>query len=198
MDYLDFHSAVYAGDLEKLQQYHFEKGKLLLNKNVREPYRHRILLLPLIQAFYEGRLETARYLYQQGALLDILCRGSKLTPRYFMPEGFLEGNCRIMSLKVFRDRVWEAERRNISLHFNKKKFVSRLLKQEPHIQEIYEYATNESMFNATFGSRRDFEEISMCFRNGDFIWPCIHAIINDYSHVPYERFWKRILASRRH
>ena len=196
MHYLDFYNAVSSGDLEKLQQYHFENGKLLLNKNIREPFRCRLLRLPLIEAFYEGRLGTARYLYQQGALPDIFCRRCRLTPRYFMPEGFLEGNCRIMSLKVFRDRVWEAERRNHTGVFDKKKFIARLLKKEPHIQEIYEYATNESMFNATFGSKCNFEEILIRFRHGDYIWPCIHAIIFGYSNVPHERFWKRILTSR--
>ena len=177
MNYFDFHNAVSSGNLEKIQQYHNENGKLYLNKNVRHWHRNNFICLPLVEAFYEGRLEVARYLFHHGARLDIICKCCKMTPRDLMPEGFPDEGCRIMSYKVFRDRVWETRFRDKTGSFDKGKFIRMLLKNEPHIQKMYEKATDENVFLTSFGSKPDFEERLIRFRRGDYLWPYIHETV---------------------
>ena len=187
MNILDFYNAVSAGNTEKVREYHREHKSLPVNKNFVYHYLNpRIIRLPLIIAFYEGRLETAAYLWKNGADLDIVCQKCQKTPREFMPEGFLEGNCRIMSFRVFKDRVYETA-------FHHSKTVEKNCKKnEEYIKEMYEYATNEDLFklNGTNAIKKewsdeklkewlrlsgpiDLEHSLRLFRNGDYLWPYI-------------------------
>lgn len=192
MNILDFYNAVSAGNIEKVREYHSEHPQLPVNRNLVYYYfGDRIIKLPLIIAFYEGRLETARYLWNNGADLDIVCQNCQKTPREFMPDGFLEGNCRIMSFQVFKDRVYEAAFNN-SFSQRRQHVLERLQKGEEHIRTMYEYATNEELFCTSGtsvikqqwseGELRDwlhvsgdvtFEDKLKFFRNGNYLWPYI-------------------------
>ena len=193
MDIFDFYNAVSAGNTEKLRKFHSEHPELPVNRNLYIPTMmgRRLLQLPLIIAFYDGRLETAKYLYRNGADLDAVCQKCQKTPREFMPEGFPEGDCRIMSFKVFRERVYETAFNN-SYSNQREKVLKRLQKGEEHIKEMYEYATNEELFRISGTdtikdkwSEKDLrewlhvsgeltlEEQLKLFRNGDYLWPYI-------------------------
>ena len=193
MDIIDFLNAVSAGNTEKVREFHSEHPQLQVNRNLHIPTMRglRSAKLPLIIAFYDGRLETAKYLYRNGADLDAVCQKCQKTPREFMPEGFPEGDCRIMSFKVFRERVYETAFNN-SYSNQREKVLKRLQKGEEHIKEMYEYATNEELFRISGTdtikdkwSEKDLrewlhvsgeltlEEQLKLFRNGDYLWPYI-------------------------
>ena len=192
MDIFDFLNAVSAGNTEKLRKFHSEHPELPVNRNLYIPTMmgRRLLQLPLIIAFYDGRLETAKYLYRNGADLDVVCQKCQKTPREFMPEDFPEDNCRIISFKIFKERVCEAAFSDGGVH--EKTLLKRLQKGEEHIREMYEYATNEELFR-TVGTaliKNEWSEKSLgewlhisgepaldeklkLFRNGDYLWPYI-------------------------
>ena len=138
---IDFFNAVSSGNTDAVKAYHAEYGKMPLNTNLNW-INGRIIRLPLIIAFYEGHIETARYLWENGADLDIVCRSCGKTPREFMPEGFENGSCRMMSYKVFRDRVYQAMLDNQS-YPDEHATLIRLQKHESCVQEMYERATDE-------------------------------------------------------
>ena len=193
MSISDFFNAVSAGNTEKLKAFHSEHPQLPLNRNIHAPAMlgPRLARLPLVIAFYNGRLETAQYLWRNGADLDVVCEKCQKTPREFMPEGFSEGSCRIMSFKVFKERVYEAAFNSSSGH-QKQKILKRMQKGEEYIKEMYEFATNEELF-CTSGTAAikhqwseeklrewlhvskdiTFEEKLKHFRNGDYLWPYI-------------------------
>ena len=193
MNILDFYHAVSEGNTEKLREYYNEHQTLPVNRNFHYPGMMgvRLIRLPLIIAFCEGHLETAQYLWRNGASLDIVCEKCQKTPREFMPEGFTEGDCRIMSLKVFRERVCEAALNNSCGH-QSKKVLKRMQEGEECIREMYEYATNEELFRklGTFPIKKQWSEANLrewlhvsgditqedhlkFFRNGNYLWPYI-------------------------
>ena len=149
MDIFDFCNAVSAGNIEKVRKFHSEHPQFPVNRNLHIPtvMGLRLIKLPLIIAFYNGRLETAQYLYHNGASLDLVCQKCRKTPGKFMPEGFPEGKCRIMSFKVFKERVYEAAFSDGGAH--EKTLLKRLQKGEERIREMYEYATNEELFRTS-------------------------------------------------
>ena len=193
MNIVDFYRAVSAGNIEKVREYHSEHSELPVNKNFYCPgmMGPRLIRLPLITAFYEGRLETAKYLWSNGASLDIICEKCLKTPREFMPDGFPEGNCRIMSFKVFKDRVYEAAF-DSSFNHQKEKVSARLQEGEEQIKQMYEYATNEELFRTSgtdviksewsdaklrewlhISKDTTIEDKLKLFRNGNYLWPYI-------------------------
>ena len=163
-----FFNAVSSGNTEAVKAYHAEYGKMPLNTNLNW-INGRIIRLPLIIAFYEGHIETARYLWENGADLDIVCRSCGKTPREFMPEGFENGSCRMMSYKVFRDRVYQAMLDNQS-YPDKHATLIRLQKHESCVQEMYERATDEDLFRLNLHGRDDSDEKIALFRQGRYFW----------------------------
>lgn len=193
MDIIDFLNAVSAGNTEKVREFHSEHPQLQVNRNLHIPTMRglRSAKLPLIIAFYEGRLETAKYLYSNGASLDVVCQKCEKTPREFMPEGFPEGSCRIMSFRVFKERVYETAFKQ-SFRHQRRKVWERLRKSEALIREMYEYATNEELFRISgtdtikkknlrewlhISEEPALEEKLKLFRNGDYLWSFILATV---------------------
>jgi hypothetical protein len=192
MDIFDFYNAVSAGNTEIVRKFHSEHPQFPMNRSLHIPTMMglRLIQLPLIIAFYEGRLETARYLYRNGADLNAVCQKCQKTPREFMPEGFPKDDCRSMSFKVFKERVYEAVFSDGGAHG--KTLLKRLQKSREHIREMYEYATDEELFRTSgtapiknawteeklnewlrVSGELACEEKLTRFKNGDYLWPYI-------------------------
>lgn len=90
MDIVDFYNAVSSGNLEKVKVFNEEhNGKMPLNKNITYAYGATYVLpLPLIIALEKGHYKLAKYLIENGADLDVVCKNKNKTPREFMPEDF--------------------------------------------------------------------------------------------------------------
>lgn len=91
MDILDFYNAVSSGNLEKIKQFQSEKnGNLPLNKNITYACGATFILpLPLIVAFQHNRLDVAKFLIENGADLDTICKKYGKSPRELMPKDFI-------------------------------------------------------------------------------------------------------------
>lgn len=87
MNIIEFYNAISKGDLEKIKEANKQGKKFNLNNNMFYA-NQKAVPLPLIIALEKGHYELAKYLIDNGADLNIVCKCRNKTPKEYLPKDF--------------------------------------------------------------------------------------------------------------